>query len=163
MNINTVNSQSLNKVQNLSAIESGPNVDKKAAEDKGNKINDLQSNISLTGQVTSYLANLPETQQQEIKGYLQSTHEAKANGNFDIESSINGAPDAFNDLVNKFNLSDEDRLDIISDGVTGSIASLPTPSMLSGASVYADIAENTKESSSIFDKFTSLFSSDSTV
>lgn len=162
MNINTVNAQSLNKVQNLSTIESGLKVDKKVAEDNGNMINGSQNHISLTGKVTSYLANLPETQQQEIKSYLQSTLEAKANGNFDIESSINDAPDAFNDLVNKFNLHDEDRLDIISDGVKGSIASSPTPSKLSGASVYADIAENTKESSSIFDKFTSLFSSDST-
>lgn len=161
MNINTVNSHNINKLQNLSAMESGLNVDKQTVENKGNNTNELQGSISLTGQVTSYITSLPEAQQQEIKGYLQSTQEAKANGTFNIETSINNAPDAFNDLVNKFNLSDEDKLNIISKGITESNVSLPAQSNLPGASVYADIAKNTAADSSIFDKFISLFSSDS--
>ncbi len=159
MNINTANNHSVNQIQSLSAIESGANTDKQVIKKENNNINELQGNISLTGQVTSYISNLPEAQQKDIKEYLQSTQEAKANGTFDIKTSINEAPEAYNDLVDKFNLGD-DKLNILSKGINENNSNSPTKSNLSGASFYMNIAESTAEDSSIFDTFISLFSSD---
>lgn len=166
MNINSINSQSINQMQGEQNTEQGKNNNKTGVLEVGGKSNEHKVNISQVGQVGSYIANLPEAQQQEIKGYIQSVQAAKEDGTFDIASSLNEAPAAFNELTNKLNLNHEDTLNLMSEQKPKGIAS----SSVEGGkqpelSAYTDVAAQTEnnDSNSIFGMFTSLFSSDSEV
>ncbi len=165
MNINTTNSQHTNQIQSLLAVESEQNIHKNGALEKGVKTNGGEINISRAGQVGSYIASLPEAEQQEIKEYMQSVREEKANGNFDIATSISNAPEAFNNLASQLNLASADALDIMSAKPIKNTTSSPTeqvkpPSISAYADVAAQATTNTG-SNSVFEMFSSLFSSDS--
>jgi hypothetical protein len=165
MNINTTNNQSINQIQSLQAIASEQSSQKNSELEKSTKTNEHEINISKAGQVSAYIDNLPEAEQQELKGYLQSIREAKSNGSFDIESSINNAPAEFNELVNKLNLNGEDVLDNMSEVLPkgkGAASFAIEGEKSPGISSYTDIAAQTTDNkdSSIFDKLASFFSSD---
>jgi hypothetical protein len=164
MNINAANSQNISQIQNVQAIDPIRRSYENGELETGAQANKQEVSISQTGQISSYIANLPEDEQQEIKQYLESTREAKADGSFDIEASINNAPEAFNNLVKQLNLDSEEMLNVMSEKppkpmVNASAESTKPP----GISTYADIAEQTEsnESNSLSDMFSSFFSSNS--
>lgn len=165
MNINAINNPNTSQIQSLLAVESEQNLPKNGSLEKVLKTGENEINISRSGQVGSYIASLPEAQQQEIKEYIQSVREEKANGNFDIETSITNAPEAFNNLANQLNLTSEDALNIMSAKPIKNIPSLSTEQAKPASiSVYTDVAAQaatSTDNNSIFDMFTSLFASDS--
>lgn len=164
MNVNAMNTQSINQMNNLSVIKSEQNIEKEIVLEQRDKSTE-QGSISKTGQVASHIANLPEAEQQEVKSYLKSVSESKANGGFDKEASIQHAPQAFKDLSSQLSLDSEDALTVIFDKSQKSTEGLTNgQAKLTGTSAYAEVAQQTdanKGNSSIFDKFTSLFASDS--
>jgi len=164
MNVNAMNTQSINQMNTLSTIKSEQGIEKDSVLEKGVKDVDRGS-ISQAGQVASYMANLPEAEQQEIKSYIQTVSEDKANGSFDIESSIKTAPKAFKDLSSQLKLNSEDALTVMTEKSPNNTESLSRgQTKLTGISAYADVAQQTdanRGKGSILDKFTSLFSSDS--
>lgn len=162
MNINTANSNSINQIQNSPLVKPEQNSHKIGLSKPDTKTNSHEVNISQKGQVGSYVANLPETQQQEIKGYMQSVRTAKANGNFDVKASANDAPKAFNGLAKQLSLTSEDALGQLSakppqESTTSTAKQAKSPEI----SAYAEVAAQTTKSDSIFDTFASFFTADS--
>jgi hypothetical protein len=161
MNINSMNSHGINQLQSMQALGAEQSLPQKTAITAEAPTGQNKVNISQAGQVGSYMANLPKEQQQEVKDYLQSVREAKADGSFDIAASIKDAPAAFNDLAKQLNLSNEETLDVMAKmpakGPKGTVAE---QAKAPGVAAYADVAAQTKDSGSIIDRFTSLFSSD---
>ncbi len=158
MNINAMNSNSINQISSSPLAKPEQNSHKIGLLKQDNV---PEVNISQKGQAGSYVANLPETQQQEIKGYMQSVRAAKANGNFDIKASVNNAPKAFNGLAEQLNLTNKDALGLVSAKPPQESTSSPARQAKSPEiSAYAEIAAQTTESDSIFDSFTSFFTSD---
>lgn len=164
MNINSTNTQSLNQIQSLQAVEARRDTNKIETMEKGINTGEHEVSISKAGQVGSYIANLPEEQQQEIKGYLQSIREAKENGSFDLEVSISNAPEAFNNLASQLDISSEEALGVMSDRQPKELSKLSAEHQkVPGISVYADVAAQSKtnsEKNSFVEMFTSLFSSE---
>lgn len=154
MNVTTLNSQSINQIRIIPSEETEQN---QLTLEPKIKASEQKVNISQAGQINSYMANLPETKQQDIKNYLQSTKEAIVNGSFDAESNINSAPAAFNDLVNQLNLNSEDTLTIMSEKNNGDVPILPKNGGNSVAiSTYT--AQQSEANSSISDKVTTFYS-----
>lgn len=163
-----MNSQSINQMQNLQTIKSDQKGHENGASEnialgQGGKVNTQEVSISKAGQIGSYIANLPEAQQKEIKSFMQEVQAAKAGGSFDIESSMSNAPAAFKGLADQFNLNNEDALALVSENTANEVASLPNEgAKKSGVSAYTDVAAQTKgnEGGSVLDMFSSIFSSD---
>lgn len=164
MNINSSNTQSINQIQNLQTIDLGRSTNKSGTMAQEVNKAEHQVSISKVGQVGSYIANLPEEQQVEIKDYLQSIRTAKENGSFDIQASINSAPEAFNILATELNISSEEALTVMSEKPPKHFPkSTAETEKSTGISAYADVAAQSKtnnEKGSIFEMFTSLFSND---
>jgi len=159
MNINAINSNSINQIPSSPLAKPEQNSHKIGLLKQDNV---PEVNISQKGQAGSYVANLPETQQQEIKGYMHSVRAAKSNGNFDAKASVDNAPKAFNGLAKQLNLTNEGALGLLSAKPAQESTSSPAKQAKSPEmSAYAEVAAQTTESDSIFDSFTSFFTSDS--
>ncbi|MGV2873621.1 hypothetical protein [Colwellia sp. E150_009] len=148
MNINSANTQNINQIQNLDTVATGNDANdanKVGVLEKGINTNEHEVSISKTGQIGSYIANLPEEQQQEIKGYLQSIREAQSNGSFDLQTSIDNAPEAFNNLLSQLNISGEEVLGNTPDMQPKNLSKLSSEhGQAAGISVYADVAAQSK-------------------
>ena len=145
MNINSANTQSINQIQNLNTIATGSDANKVGVQEKGINTNKQEVSISKAGQIGSYIANLPEEQQQEIKGYLQSIREAQNNGSFDLQASIDNAPEAFNNLLSQLNISSKEVLGNTPDMQPKNLSKQSAEhGQAAGISVYADVAAQSK-------------------
>jgi hypothetical protein len=166
MNINTANSQNISQIQNVQAIDPIQRSYENSESTTEAQANKQEVSISQAGQISSYIANLPAEQQQEIKDYLQSTRQAKADGSFDIEASINNAPEAFNDLAKQLSLGSEEALNVMAEKPPKPMHnSSGEGAKLSGISTYTDIAAQTEnnQGNSLTDMFSDLFSDDTEV
>ena len=164
MNISTLNTSNIDQIRHLPGLaeQQGPNEIRPL--EKGAKGEADRANISSFGMVNNYLASLSETEQQEVKSYMEGIREQRANGTFDIQASIDNAPEAIKDLAKQLNLGTEDVLHMMPKQAGGAKAAMRAEGEAHvGVSAYTDVAvqaENTSGDKSIFDVFSSWFSSD---
>ena len=164
MNIASLNTSNSEQIRNITANKhDGPEQGINVSAGKAN-VNTDKVNLSTFGMVNNHIAGLSKGEQQEIKSYINDIKMQKANGTFDIKSSIDNAPDAVKQIANQLNLSTEDVLNMEANkGGHLDRDSKPGESSSAQLSAYTDVVKesnNQTKESSIFDVFSSWFSDD---
>jgi len=163
MNINTLDNSSINPLRNMPTANLEQTHIDNSPLNTGKPGNTHSVNISQQGKIGSYISRLPESEQQEIKNYMSDIREQKANGTFDIQESINNAPDAFSKLAKHLDINPKEVVSMMpKDKPNLQGETIPEQSQAGGTlSAYTDIAsqsESTDNGKSIFSMFTSWFS-----